>query len=284
MVKLRAPTVALFLFLLVAPSAFAQQTEVIYPNGLVVIAAENLPPKVYLAQKNTLEIGVKFFYRGRPKAVLSTAQASGFIEKKSGYVVTARHTLVETMINLWYHQGEFFRIDENGIPKGEKYDYEFNVILHTPTSVVEYPLELKTIGKMGTHVDVMIFKPSRKIPIGGLELFLNPKVGDKVYSSGFTTSGSHYHNADGRTINIQTDNGVKFNFENTITAILENKTITSFGLKRLYRMAGTADFGFSGGPVIHKNGQAVGITIEGDYHFLYSVSAQDIDALIRSVK
>lgn len=285
---LRGPTTVLFIFLLLSSPSFAQQTQVIYPNGLIAIAAKPLPRKVYEAQKNILEIRVRLFYPNRPSVTIGAASGSGFVEKTSGYIVTARHVLIETMINLMAHQVGTFYIDKNGLPQGTLYEtlynYEFKAILYTATGELEYPLELKAIGPMGTHSDVMILKSFKPIPVQGLELEYKAKPGDTVYASGFTNYRTHYHNSRGQTATIQLDSRIKYNFESTILAVLENNATKSASVKRAYRLAGGVDFGFSGGPTLNTLGQAIGITNQTDGYFSYATSAQDIDALIRSVK
>lgn len=283
MTKLRAPTFALFILFLATSTVFAQQTQVLYPNGLIAIAANPLPPKVYEAQKNTLEIRIRLFHPARPSITLSAASGSGFVEKNSGYVISARHVLIETIINLMTHQGGVFFIDKNGLPQVAPYSYEFKAVLYTATGELEYPLELMAIGLMGTHNDVMVLKALKPIPVNGLELSYRAKPGDKVYASGFTNYRTHHHSATGQTINAQLDSRIKYNFEDTLLAVLENNAIKSAGLKRFYRLAGGSDFGFSGGPTFNTAGQVIGITIQTDGYFSYVVSSHDIAEVIKLV-
>ena len=276
-------TLSLSFLLIFASSIFAQQYETIYPNGLTLIARKPLPQKVYLAQQNIVEIEGRFFTNEKPHREITGGQGSGFIEKKSGYVISARHNIIEAMVEIWSEHDLPYYIDEKGIPVSKKYHYKFYAIVYTATSKVEYPLEVVGIGPLGTHADVMAFRPLKQIPVNGLELFDNPRVGDEVYASGFTGYTTHYHQENGWKVVVNAGS-TKFNFENIVAAVLEDKKITSFGVKRIYKLFGGIEFGFSGGPVLDRHGQVIAVTIEESKNFLYAISSQDVRALIKSIK
>ncbi len=268
---------------LTAAPAFGQQFEVIYPNGLTAVAEKALPPQVYLSQQNILEIKGEFFPKNQPDAQPWIVQATGFIEKASGHVVSARHLLVETVMDLAERYNEPFYIDENGVFQGVNYDYKFFAVLNTATARLEYPLEVVAMGPMDTYLDVILFKPLKKIPVKNLALSSNIKPGDKVYASGFTTQDTHYHKANGKTARVTTDK-IKFTAEHVVLAILQNETIASIGVKKLYRLAKPTQSGFSGGPVFNTGGQVIGIMIEKDSIFSFAISSDDITTVIKSIK
>lgn len=280
--RLTAALLTSIIFLIGSP-VFAQQYEVIYPNGFSMIAENPLPRKVYLAQQNILEIQGRFFTKERPEQEFAVVQGSGFLEKESGYVISARHNLVEIIIDIWSRENLSYYIDKKGIPVSREYVYQFYAIVYTATARLEYPLEVAGIGPLGTHVDIMVFKPLKQIPVNGLELSENSKVGDKVYVSGFINYVIHYHQKDGRPTIVNLGSA-KFNFDNEIVAILEDEKVALVGLKRVYRLLGRGEEGFSGGPGLDRNGQVVGITVEKSDFLLYAISSQDIAALIKSIK
>lgn len=274
---------ALSALLIFANPTFGQQFEVVYPNGLIAIAKKSLPRQIYLSQKNVLKIVGEFSPKDQPNAQPMVVWGSGFIEKESGYVVSARHLLVETAMNLAERYNEPFKIDKNGVLRGLNYDYRFYVVLYTATERLEYPLEVMAMSPMGTYADVILFKPLKKIPVDGLILSSNVKPGDKVYASGFTAQSTHYHKINGETVWITTDE-IKFTAEHIILAGLKNKITASIGVNKLYRLAEPTQSGFSGGPVLNSAGQAVGMIIERDTLFAFVISSDDIAAVVKSIK
>lgn len=270
-------------FLIFVNPVLGQQYEVIYPNDLTAIAEKPLPSPVFLSQQNILRIKGEFFPKGRSSEQYLTVQGSGFIEKNSGYIVSTRHLLVEEIVNLLEKYGEPFYTDKNGIPHGNNYDYIFFAILDTATSRTEYPLEVIAMGPWDTYLDVIVFKPLKKISAKGLILSNNIEPGKKVYASGFTAQSTHYHKINGRTVWIVTDE-IKFTSEHIVLVSLQNKTIKSFGINKLYRLSGQTQFGFSGGPVFNSSGQVIGIMIEKDTLFSFVLSSVDIATVLQSIK
>lgn len=269
--------------LIFANPIFGQQFEVVYPNGLIAVAKKSLPRQIYLSQKNVLKIVGEFSPKGQPNAQPVVVWGSGFVEKESGYVVSARHLLVETAMNLAERYNEPFEIDKNGVLRGLNYDYRFYAVLYTATERLEYSLEVVAMSPMGTYADVILFKPLKKIPVNGLDLSSNVKSGDKVYASGFTAQSTHYHKTNGEVVWVTTDE-IKFTAEHVILAVLKNKTTASIGVNKLYRLAEPTQSGFSGGPVLNSNGQVVGMIIEKDTLFAFVVSSDDIAVVIKSIK
>ncbi|OGN01418.1 MAG: hypothetical protein A2651_03970 [Candidatus Yanofskybacteria bacterium RIFCSPHIGHO2_01_FULL_42_12] len=185
------PILVLGMLLVFTDSVFGQQFETIYPNGLTAIAERPLSSAVYLSQQNIIKIRGEFFQKNQPDAPPIIVQASGFVEKDSNYVVSARHLLVETVMELAGRFGEPFSLDKNGIPRGVGYDYRFFAVLDTATERKEYPLTVVAMGPLDTYLDVMLFKPTKNLPVKSLGLSNKVRSGDKVYVSGFTSQNTH---------------------------------------------------------------------------------------------
>lgn len=271
------------LFIFVNP-IFAQQYEIIYPNGKTAISEKALPPSVYLAQKNTLQITAEFFSKSNPELSPYIFSGSGFIDADSGNVVSARHLLVEAVMDLFFNYGEKFYIDDKGIPRGVNYDYRFyaSVVTAGPDSLKhKYPLSVAAIGPINTYLDVIIFKPTQKIPVRGLKLSNDIGVGEIVYASGLTKAQSHFHKPDSSVVYVDI-NTIKFTAENTILAFLEK--IESGGVKRIYQLFRPIQHGFSGGPLLNKKGEVVGILIETHELFSFAVSSEDVKMLIKKIR
>ena len=265
-------TVRFVLFIAVffafAQSAYAQNKEKLFSTGDVLIAEEPLPSKVYLAQKNTIKIMGRFYSKDDPDSRSFNVYGSGFLEKGSGLIVTARHLFVETI----------FDTDRSYIDSSE-----FYAIVEDADSIDVFPLTFVAASKVGTYGDVMLFKPTnKKLTVNPLELSFNASVGDEVYVSGFTVHFSHYHDTSGGTIPVLVDE-VKFNFKNKISDIRENPELFAAGVSRIYRLVDHAQGGFSGGPGLNSQGQVLGITIEANGAFAYLISSRDIKNLILSV-
>jgi len=261
---------------------FAQQIEVAYPNGLMAVAENNLPQKVYLAQRNVVRIIGEFTPKGsgKPGAIV---QGSGFIESKSGYVITARHILVETVMNLKKRYGEQFYLDQHGIPQGIAYNYEIFAVVDTAASNNKFPLTVVGMSPLGTYADILVLKPLVEIPLQGLPLSDAIAVGESVYISGFTSPNSYFYNSNGEQIFIDLDI-IKFNLEGKILAVLQNRELANTGVKKIFRMYAITTFGFSGGPVINKQGQVLGILSSGNEVFSHAFSSEDIKETIKTVK
>lgn len=274
---------ALSVLVTFANPTLGQQYEIIYPNSLMAIAEQPLPQSVYLSQQNILRIKAEFFLKNQPAAPPLVTQATGFIEKSSGYIVSARHLFVETVMNLAERNGEPFSINKDGILREVNYDYRFFAVLDTATTRTQYPLEVVAMGPLDTYLDVILFRPLKKISVKGLTLSSNVKPGDKVYASGFTTQRTHYHKANGEVVWITIDES-KFTSDHVILVPIHNNTITLAGVKKLYRLAKPSQVGFSGGPVFNNTGQVIGIMIETDTLFSFVISSEDINVVIKSIK
>ncbi|OGN06794.1 MAG: hypothetical protein A2750_03590 [Candidatus Yanofskybacteria bacterium RIFCSPHIGHO2_01_FULL_45_42] len=267
---------ALSVFVFFAQSAYAQNKEMLFSSGEVLIADEPLPSKVFNAQKNVLKIIAGFYSKDDANPDSFIFLGSGFVEKNSGLVVTARHLLVEPL----------FSVGQPHVVNGDlvsKYAHDFYAIVERADSLEIFPLFFVAMSKLDTYGDVMLLRPTNKnLNVNPLELDLNASLGDTVYTSGFTAHYSNYYDLDGKIKNVLVDE-IKFNFRNKISAIKENQGLAAAGVSRIYRMVDHAQGGFSGGPVLNDQGRVIGITIEVNGAFVYAMSARDILNLISSL-
>ena len=276
-----AGTVALLVIFILsafAQSVRAQNKQTLPSTGEVLVAEQPLPSKVYAAQQNVVQLVAKFYLKSDPTAYPVVYYGSGFVEEGSGLVVTARHLLVESLINI----DKSLYVDNNGIFQSVAYDSKFFAVIETPAGINEFPLTAVAMDPLGTYADAMFLKSNRKLPVQSLKLVHTASVGDIVYASGFVTSFSHYHDADG--IAQPVENRIKFNFRNTIIDIREDSELRSAGMARMYILVDHAQGGFSGGPLLNTQGQVLGITIEVQGAFTFVLSSRDIANLISSVK
>ena len=269
-----------------AKPSIAQQYQVVYPNGKVAISEKPLPPPVYESQKNILVIEGEFFSQNNPN--LFSVWQTGFMDARSGYIISARHGLVETAMTLLGRYGLDYKIDGQGILRGVGYDYRFYALTPAATSsstretaTKRYPLSVVAMGPMGTDNDVIVFKSTEKILAQGLEMTTKAAVGETVYFSGFTKSSLHFHDPDGETVYVTFQN-LKFNVESIIVSMFEN--VRASKVKRTYLLTRSVKGGFSGGPILNKAGKVIAMGIATDEMFSYAISSQDISTVLSSIK
>jgi len=286
--KTRHPILSVFVLVasvfMATQLAFAQQYQIIYPNGKMAVSERPLPAPVYEAQKHMLVVEGEFFSRNNRSQILFRVWQTGFVDAKSGYIVSARHGLVETAMTLLGRYNLDYGIDNQGILQGMDYEYRFYASILAATkeaSIKKYPLSVIAMGSMGTDNDVIVFKSTEQIPVRGLEISGIATVGETAYFSGTTRSSMHFHDADGEQFNVIFQN-LKFNVEGIVLSIFEN--VTSSKIKKTYLLSRPVKEGFSGGPVLNKAGKVIAMGIATDELFSYAISSEDILAVINSIK
>lgn len=271
-----------FIFAAVSP-VFAQQYQVIYPNGKVAISEKPLPLPVYESQKNILLIEGEFFPKNNPAQNLRKVWQTGFVNAESGNIVSARHGLVETAMSILESNNLDYQIDNQGVIRGIEYDYKFYASVLAATrdaALKKYNLSVISMGAMGTDIDVVVFKSKEKIPVKALQISNTASlVGETVYFSGVTRSSSHFHEEDGEEVYITFQN-IKFNIESTILSVFASVEHSSVG--KMYLLSRPVKGGFSGGPILNKTGKVIGMGVATDEIFSYAISAQDIISLLNN--
>jgi len=278
--------------------SFGQQFDTVYPQGEIMLSEHKLPKKVFEAQKNTFIIEARFSNHilnkteesnlENPQAVLfmnspcakTKTQGSGFIEKESGYIISARHLLVDTAMNLRSHCGAIIEIDQNGIIYASDYEQKFVVIVETSTGRLEFPIEPVAMSPLGEYLDIIAFRSAEKIPVLGLSLATGARVGEVTYSSGFSSVQGSYYLPDGDEKSVMSD-PIRSVVENAITFV---ESFKSLGIQKKFRLLKPARHGFSGGPLLNNKGEVAGMMTESDSILSTALSFEDIQIFIDSIK
>ncbi len=286
----------LFIFVLlqiaVSPAHAQEQknrTERMYPFGEVVISSESLPDKVYEAQKNKILVSVMFVEKETNKLFLKSV-GTGFVTEIPGVIITARHLLDQFLIDAEKMKKE--KIKSN--PRFD-YTYMFTGTIVTDRDWVHFPLSLIAMGEKGTLKDIMALRADIRTmetaqmagdllnpnPFGILtrtSRFADAEIKEKVYLTGFAMGLAEYFDTNGEPVPILMDL-VNHTFSAEIEAHLPEMPGNKTGVRLLYRLRGdTVEPGFSGGKVMNKDGNVIGMTIAMSHekNFIYAISSKDI--------
>jgi len=301
--------VPLFLFIfvlsqLIATPLYAQdlknRTEEMYPFGTVIISAESLPNKVYESQKDKILIEVIFVEKGTTNVFINSV-GTGYVTETPGVVITVRHLLDRSLIDAE-------NIKNNKIKSNPNFDYAyvFRGTIITNTAWIRFPLFLTAIGEKGTLKDIMALKADPRImenarAVGDIfnpnpysilmrtSKFADAKIGEKVYISGFAPGTAEYLNENDEPIPVYLDL-INYTFPAEVTALLPEMPGNKTGVKTIYRLAyrlnDGAEPGFSGGKVINKEGEIIGMTMAVSHEktFIYILSSKDTKDFLKNNK
>ncbi len=135
------------------------------------------------------------------------------------------------------------------------------------------------IGRAHTEDDFIAFGiigESDKIQTTKFQL--NVALGEEVYMDGIAPVSST-HNKELFIDMIDTL------FIGKLEATIENVPPNPFRLTKLYRIKGSVEPGFSGGPVYNKEGEVIGMTAYMSFmlNFTYAISAEDLQKFISNL-
>jgi len=243
------------------------------------------------AEKNVIAVTLIFHIgRSSPLNFLSIISSprlelggTGFMIRP-GIVVTARHILMEGILGL-AQRGLPFEVDASGLPKSKdgSYGYSFKGTTNVDGHSQDFELLPIAIGKLGEHKDFMALKainyPKNLKPLKLAEL----KEKDLVYISGYIPVFSAYPDSIGREAMVLSD-VLKESLEGQVYEVIKNMPINKVGVDTYYRIFGDAEPGFSGGPIINKNGEVGAMTLEVIKRFVYAISVKDIDDFINALE
>ena len=282
---------------LITAPLFAQdlrnRTDEMYHLGMVIIAKEPLPDRVYDEQKYKFVVSVLFLEKGTDN-VLTTGVGTGFTSKLPGIILTARHVLSEST-----HEIE--RIKAERIKTNPRFDYTYMFMgtIITPDRWLNFPLTLAAVGEDGTFKDIMALRVDIQTMIQArIEgSFINPnplnmlthpfefvdaKVGDQVYISGFAPVVIEYRDKNNKLVPVYVDL-INRTFPAEVIEKIEDMPVNRVGVKLLYKLSDSAEPGFSGGMVLNQKGQIIGMTIamSSSKNFIFAISSKDLKDFIK---
>ncbi len=263
--------------------------ERVYGND-TIISDEPLPDKVYQAHKNNILIIISFYQQEKGKEIVNLFNGSGNGSViKPGIIITARHIFTEglSQLELVKKENEKANIVAN---------YSYNIlglIITEEESVLNFPLRLRAYENLRSERDLMALEVPGEIMKNVLEanivsldspsniLLTNAKLADAKLEDPKSKDNDVYIVG---TINNEFDL-LHYVFQAKVVAILENMPANKRGLKRLYRLRGHGEPGYSGGPVLNKDGDLIGITVMSTlgYNFIYAISSKDIKDFLKDI-
>lgn len=135
----------------------ATRTEVLHPQGKVIIADEPLPDPVYRAQKNIIQVFMRLHEKGNGNHTLLAAASTGVV-CAPGIIHTVRHLYLNSK----------FDFEETMKAMGKKIDYEveFTGRFTTENRYIDFPLSLDSpddMGPLGTFKDFLLLRVDPRI-------------------------------------------------------------------------------------------------------------------------
>src|SRR3989344_6310279 len=289
---LKSSILSLIITLFLCQPAYSQnshnRTEHVYGND-TVISDEPLPDKVYQAHKNNLMIVINFYAQEENKkekiGLFASLGNGSFV--KPGIIITARHILTEALKQFELTKSEH---SKSGIIASYSYEI-FGVIISEDPQVVTLPLNLRAYENTGSERDLMALEVPPEIMRKAFEIsVINPNDPSRILLATAKFADAKLANLKSNTNDVYIVGTIysdydmlHYIFQAQVGAVLENMAANRRGLKKHYRLIGHAEPGYSGGPVLNKDGELIGITIlsTDGRNFIYAVSSKDVKDFLK---
>lgn len=251
-------------------------------------SSETLPGKVQNSFKSVIGITSRFIFDPNisypfspPNEPLDSGGTGFMIEP--GLFITARHIFLAAMYDFRF-RGAKFNIGINGLPTSSDYTYNFFATTESNNQKVTFPMELRGMGDITLFKDIAALK-AEDFPksLKPLELAEEARLNETVYMAGKIPIFVPPDNMGTLRNKILMD-FLNYTFQGKIKAILTNMPANKAGTAKIYRIEGSLELGFSGGPIFNSEGKVVAITMSKSANFIYAVSATDIKNFITELK
>jgi hypothetical protein len=228
-----------------------------------------LPDKVVEALKSKVNIRASFFDIITQTNLSFTGTG---VAIDPNLIVSARHIIANPDLKKFSDSSIFFP-GPDGIVYIENYIYKV-FVWYGSRSIL---LKQIGVGALSTSIDIVVFKQFRdNVSIPTVKLQKTANLGDTVYMSGIT-------NVMGYKSILDT---LEYTFAGTISAILTDQPDNVLGgTKKVYRIRGNIENGFSGGPLYNSDGELIGMLLahtQGN-NFVYAISAEDIEIFLKNL-
>ena len=250
-----------------------------------------MPQEVRDAHKNVIAITFKLSVTKSLAGVIfgggsitSEAGATGLMIKP-GVFISARHLILEDIFYLNRLGLPFVTNSASGIPrsKDNSYTYSFIATTNVDGDSKDFPVELVAMPGLGEAKDYIVFQaknyPKNLKPLATAEL----KEGENIYAGGYIPYSSHVPTPIGTLIPVLADM-IKEVFPGQVYEVINDMPVNKLGAKRLYRIRGSLEFGYSGGPILNARGQVGAITLETARNFIWAISIGEIEEFVKEME
>ena len=240
-----------------------------------------IPQKVIEASKKKLRIGIEFFDDFHQSSIMlpRTSGGTGFgVRDKNGnkIILTAKHVVFDNITRTEPPLGSIVETSQDGINFFGNYRYKAYAFYDGKI----YDLAQIGIGRAHTEEDFIAFHViggDSKIPT--LYLQENVTLLEKVYMAGFAPIPAIIN----REVLIDM---IDEPLEGSLSAIIKSEPSDMLRLKKLFRVRGSLEPGFSGGPAYNSSGEIIGMatSISPMFNYVYETPAEVLQQFVASLK